>query len=109
MLIQIPVFIALYNALQNAIEMRHAPFLFWIQDLSAKDPLYISPIIMGASMVIQQKMTPTATDPAQAKMFLLMPVMFTFLFLSFPSGLVLYWLVNNVLSIAHQYYLNKKT
>ncbi len=109
MLIQIPVFIALYNALQNAIEMRHAPFLLWIQDLSAKDPLYISPIIMGASMVIQQKMTPTATDPAQAKMFLLMPVMFTFLFLSFPSGLVLYWLVNNVLSIAHQYYLNKKT
>ena len=109
MLIQIPVFIALYNALQNAIEMRHAPFLFWIQDLSAKDPLYISPIIMGASMVIQQKMTPTATDPAQAKMFLLMPVMFTFLFLNFPSGLVLYWLVNNVLSIAHQYYLNKKT
>jgi YidC/Oxa1 family membrane protein insertase len=109
MLIQIPVFIALYNALQNAIEMRHAPFLLWIQDLSAKDPLYISPIIMGASMVIQQKMTPTATDPAQAKMFLLMPVMFTFLFLSFPSGLVLYWLVNNVLSIAHQYYLNKNT
>jgi YidC/Oxa1 family membrane protein insertase len=109
MLIQIPVFIALYNALQNAIEMRHAPFFLWIQDLSAKDPLYISPIIMGASMVIQQKMTPSAADPAQAKMFLLMPVMFTFLFLNFPSGLVLYWLVNNVLSIAQQYYLNKKS
>jgi YidC/Oxa1 family membrane protein insertase len=108
MLIQIPVFFALYNALQNTIEMRHAPFILWIRDLSAKDPLYISPIIMGASMVIQQKMTPTAADPSQAKMFMLMPIMFTFLFLNFPSGLVLYWLVNNVLSIAHQYYLNKK-
>jgi len=109
MLIQIPVFIALYNALQNGIEMRHAPFFFWIMDLSAKDPIYITPLIMGATMVIQQKMTPTAADPTQAKMFLLMPVMFTFLFLSFPSGLVIYWLINNVLSIAHQYYLNKKT
>jgi YidC/Oxa1 family membrane protein insertase len=108
MLIQIPVFIALYNALQNGIEMRHAPFFLWIMDLSAKDPIYITPIIMGATMFLQQKMTPTAGDPAQAKMFLLMPVMFTFLFLSFPSGLVLYWLINNVLSIAHQYYLNKK-
>lgn len=108
MLIQIPVFIALYNALQNAIEMRHAPFFLWIKDLSAKDPIYITPLIMGASMVIQQKMTPTAADPTQAKMFMLMPIMFTFLFLNFPSGLVLYWLVNNVLSIAHQYYLNKK-
>ncbi len=108
MVIQIPVFIALYNALQNGIEMRHAPFFLWIMDLSAKDPIYVTPIIMGATMVIQQKMTPTAADPAQAKMFLLMPVMFTFLFLNFPSGLVLYWLVNNVLSIAHQYYLNKK-
>jgi YidC/Oxa1 family membrane protein insertase len=109
MLIQIPVFIALYNALQNGIEMRHAHFFLWITDLSAKDPIYITPLIMGATMVIQQKMTPTAADPTQAKMFLLMPVMFTFLFLNFPSGLVLYWLVNNVLSIAHQYYLNKKT
>ena len=109
MLIQIPVFIALYNALQNGIEMRHAHFFFWITDLSAKDPIYITPLIMGATMVIQQKMTPTAADPTQAKMFLLMPVMFTFLFLNFPSGLVIYWLINNVLSIAHQYYLNKKT
>lgn len=109
MLIQIPVFIALYNALQNGIEMRHAPFFLWITDLAAKDPIYVTPIIMGATMFIQQKMSPTAGDPAQAKMFLLMPVMFTFLFLNFPSGLVLYWLVNNVLSIAHQYYLNKKT
>jgi YidC/Oxa1 family membrane protein insertase len=108
MLIQIPVFIALYNALQNTIEMRHAPFFLWIQDLSAKDPIYITPLIMGATMVIQQKMTPTAADPAQAKMFLMMPVMFTFLFLNFPSGLVLYWMVNNILSIAHQYYMNEK-
>ncbi len=108
MLIQIPVFIALYNALQNAIEMRHAPFLLWIKDLSAQDPIYITPLIMGATMVLQQKMTPTAADPTQAKMFMLMPVMFTFLFLNFPSGLVLYWLVNNVLSIAHQYYLTKR-
>jgi YidC/Oxa1 family membrane protein insertase len=108
MLIQIPVFIALYNALQNGIEMRHAPFFLWIKDLAAKDPIYITPLIMGATMVLQQKMTPTAADPAQAKMFLLMPVMFTFLFLNFPSGLVIYWLINNVLSIAHQYYVNKK-
>jgi YidC/Oxa1 family membrane protein insertase len=108
MLIQIPVFIALYNALQNAIEMRHAPFFWWIKDLSAKDPIYITPLIMGATMVLQQKMTPTSADPTQAKMMMLMPIMFTFLFLNFPSGLVLYWLVNNILSIAHQYYMNKK-
>ena len=108
MVIQIPVFIALYNVLQYTFEMRHAPFFLWIQDLSAKDPIYFTPLLMGATMVIQQKMTPTAADPTQAKMFMLMPVMFTFLFLSFPSGLVLYWLVTNVLSIAHQYYLNKK-
>ncbi len=108
MVIQIPVFIALYNALQYTIEMRHAPFFLWIRDLAAKDPIYITPLIMGATMVLQQKMTPTAADPTQAKMFLLMPVMFTFLFLNFPSGLVIYWLVNNVLSIAHQYYLNKR-
>ncbi|NWF93078.1 MAG: membrane protein insertase YidC [Syntrophaceae bacterium] len=108
MLIQIPVFIALYNALQNAIEMRHAPFFLWIRDLSAKDPIYITPLIMGATMVIQQKMTPSAADPAQAKLFMLMPIMFTFLFLNFPAGLVLYWLINNVLSIGHQYYLNRR-
>ena len=109
MVIQIPVFIALYNALQNAIELRHAPFMLWVRDLSAKDPIYITPIVMGATMFIQQKMTPTAADPTQAKLFLLMPIMFTFLFLNLPSGLVLYWLVNNVLSIAHQYYfMNKK-
>ena len=109
MLIQIPVFFALYNALLNGIEMRHAAFFLWIVDLSAKDPIYVTPIVMGATQFIQQKMSPTTGDPAQAKMFLLMPVMFTFIFLNLPSGLVLYWLVNNVLSIGHQYYLNKNT
>jgi YidC/Oxa1 family membrane protein insertase len=83
--------------------------MLWISDLSAKDPIYLTPLVMGATMVIQQKMTPSAADPAQAKLFMLMPIMFTFMFLSFPSGLVLYWLVTNVLSITHQYYLNKMT
>ncbi len=105
--IQIPVFIALYQLLSYAIELRHAPFVWWIQDLSAKDPYYITPIIMGATMLIQQKMTPAMGDPMQQKMMMLMPVVFTFLFLSFPSGLVIYWLINNVLSIGQQYYINK--
>jgi YidC/Oxa1 family membrane protein insertase len=107
-LIQIPVFIALYNVLQNTFDMRHAPFFWWIRDLSAKDPILITPLIMGATMVIQQKMTPSSAELAQAKMMMLMPILFTFLFLNFPSGLVLYWLVNNALSIAHQHYLNKR-
>lgn len=107
-LIQIPVFFALYRVLLNSIELRHAPLVsYWINDLSSKDPTYISPLLMGASMFIQQKMTPTVGDPAQAKIMLMMPVIFTFMFLSFPSGLVLYWLVTNVLSIAQQYYINK--
>ena len=108
LLIQFPVFIALYRVLLNSIELRHAPFIpFWINDLATKDPTYISPIIMGASMFVQQKMTPTTGDPTQAKMMLLMPVIFTFMFLNFPSGLVFYWLVNNILSICQQYYINK--
>jgi len=106
-IIQIPVFIALYQLLSYAIELRHAPFFWWIQDLSAKDPYYITPIVMGATMLIQQKMSPPMGDPMQQKMMLLMPVVFTFLFLNFPSGLVIYWLVNNVLSIGQQYYINK--
>jgi YidC/Oxa1 family membrane protein insertase len=105
--IQIPVFIAFYQLLSYAIELRHAPFFGWIQDLSAKDPYYITPIIMGATMLIQQKMTPAMGDPMQQKMMLFMPVVFTFLFLNFPSGLVIYWLINNVLSIGQQYYINK--
>lgn len=108
MLLQIPVFIALYNVLSNAIELRGAPFILWIKDLSAKDPYYILPIVMGISMVIQQKMTPSTMDPTQAKMMMLMPIVFTFLFLTFPSGLVIYWLVNNILAIIQQYYANKK-
>lgn len=108
MVIQIPVFIALYNVLSNAIEFRHAPFYWWIKDLSAMDPYYIMPIAMGISMLIQQWMTPsTATDPLQAKMMYAMPIIFTFMFLSFPSGLVIYWLVNNVLSIAQQGVTNR--
>lgn len=108
MLLQIPVFIALYNVLAKAIELRGAPFALWITDLAVKDPYYVLPITMGATMVLQQKMTPSTMDPAQAKIMMFMPVIFTFMFLSFPSGLVLYWLVNNVLGIAQQYYINKK-
>ena len=108
MLLQIPVFIGLYNTLLYAIELRHSPFFWWIQDLSAKDPYYITPIIMGATQFIQQKMTPTTGDPMMAKMMLIMPIVFTFIFLNFPAGLVIYWLLNNVLSIGQQIYINKK-
>ena len=107
MLVQIPVFFGLYRALMYSIELRHAPFMFWITDLSAKDPYYVTPIVMGVTMFIQQKMTPSNMDPVQAKMMLALPVVFTFMFLSFPSGLVVYWLVNNVLTIAQQSYINK--
>ena len=82
--------------------------MLWIQDLSAQDPYYITPVLMGASMFIQQKMTPTAGDPTQAKVMLAMPIIFTFLFLKFPSGLVLYWLVNNVMQIFQQLYIDKR-
>jgi YidC/Oxa1 family membrane protein insertase len=108
MLIQIPFFFALYKVLLIAIELRSAPWTLWIQDLSVKDPYYILPIVMGISMVAQQKMTPAAGDPRQRKMMMFMPVIFTFLFLNFASGLVLYWLVNNLLSIAQQLYVNMK-
>ena len=108
MLLQIPVFFALYKVLMIAIELRGAPFMLWITDLSSKDPYYILPIVMGVTMVIQQKMTPTSMDPKQNKMMMLMPVVFTFMFLKFASGLVLYWLVNNVLSIIQQFYTNRK-
>ncbi len=115
MVIQLPVFIALYNVLGYAIELRHASFIstvpftniVWLADLSTKDPLLITPLVMGATMFIQQKMTPSAGDPAQAKMMMFLPLIFTFMFLNFASGLVVYWLVNNVLSIAQQYYTNK--
>jgi YidC/Oxa1 family membrane protein insertase len=108
MLVQIPVFFALYKVLLDAIALRHAPFMLWITDLSAKDPYYITPLLMGASMFVQMKMTPASTDPLQAKIFTFMPVIFTFLFLNFPSGLVIYWLVNNLLTIAQQTYINRR-
>ncbi len=121
MVLQIPVFFALYRVLYSSIAMRHAPFLWWINDLSAPDRLPVGfqipylgglpvlTILMGISMFLQQKMSPTSVDPRQEKMMLMMPVVFTVFFVNFPSGLVLYWLVNNVLSIGQQYYINKKT
>ncbi len=108
MLIQIPVFFALYKVLLVAIELRSAPFIFWIQDLSEKDPYYILPIIMGVTMFIQQKMTPTTMESQQQKIMTYLPIVFTFLFLKFPSGLVLYWLVSNLLSIMQQHFVNRK-
>ena len=107
MIVQIPVFFALYKALMFSIELRHAPFFLWITDLSDKDPYYVTPVIMGVTMFIQQKMTPSQMDPVQQKMMLALPVVFTFMFLGFPSGLVLYWLVNNILTIGQQMYINK--
>jgi YidC/Oxa1 family membrane protein insertase len=107
MFAQIPVFFALYKVLLESIALRHEPFIFWIQDLSAKDPYYITPIIMGVTMFIQQKMSPTTMDSQQAKIMLFMPIIFTFMFLNFPSGLVLYWLVNNILTITQQWFINR--
>lgn len=108
MLLQIPVFFALYKALLNSIELRQAPFFLWIRDLSDKDPCYITPLVMGASMFVQQKMTPAAGDPAQQKMMMFMPLIFTVMFLNFPSGLVVYWLVNNIISIGQQYFAQRE-
>lgn len=108
MLLQIPVFFALYKVLLVAIELRGAPFMLWITDLSVKDPYYVLPIVMGITMVVQQKMTPTTMDPKQAKLMMFMPVIFTFMFLNFASGLVLYWLVNNILGIIQQFFVNRK-
>jgi YidC/Oxa1 family membrane protein insertase len=118
MVVQIPVFFALYKALMFSIELRHAPFFFWINDLAGPDNLFGQlfglpfalgplPLLMGASMFVQQKMTPSQMDPMQAKMMLALPVVFTFMFLNFPSGLVLYWFVNNILTIGQQMYINK--
>jgi YidC/Oxa1 family membrane protein insertase len=102
MILQMPVFIALFNILNVAIDLRQAPLWLWITDLSLQDPYYVLPIVMGGSMVIQQKITPTTMDPAQAKIMLLLPVFMTFLFINFPAGLVLYWLTNNTLTIGQQ-------
>jgi YidC/Oxa1 family membrane protein insertase len=124
MIVQIPVFFALYRMLYEAVELRHAPFFLWINDLSAPDRLFsfnvsiplmeppygipVLTLIMGASMFLQQKMSPPMGDPAQAKMMMLMPVIFTFIFINFSSGLVLYWLVNNLVSIGQQYFIQKR-
>ncbi|MCE3222252.1 MAG: oxaA [Nitrospira sp.] len=102
MVLQMPVFVALFNILYMTIDLRQAPFMLWITDLSVQDPYYVLPIVMGATMVIQQKITPTTMDPTQAKIMLFLPVFMTFLFVNFPAGLVLYWLTNNVLTITQQ-------
>lgn len=107
-LVQIPVFIALYWVLVESVELRQAPWLFWIRDLSAQDPYYVLPLIMGVTMFIQQKLSPAPPDPIQAKVMMTMPIVFTGMFLFFPSGLVLYWIVNNTLSISQQWYITNK-
>ncbi|MFW6011019.1 MAG: membrane protein insertase YidC [Desulfosalsimonas sp.] len=125
MVVQIPVFIAFYRMLYEAIELRHAPFMLWINDLSSPDRLFrfdvsipfmappygipVLTVIMGATMFLQQKLSPPPGDPSQAKIMMFMPLIFTVIFINFPAGLVLYWLTNNVLSIAQQYYVTRKT
>lgn len=107
-LVQIPVFIALYWVLVESVQLRQAPFIFWISDLSAADPYHVLPIIMGITMLIQQKLNPAPPDPMQAKIMMFLPVAFTLLFMNFPAGLVLYWTVNNSLSILQQWYITRK-
>ncbi|MBR2513539.1 MAG: membrane protein insertase YidC [Halomonas sp.] len=106
-LVQMPVFIALYWMLLESVELRHAPFMFWIQDLSVKDPYFILPILMGISMYVQQLLNPTPPDPMQAKIMKMLPIIFTFFFLWFPAGLVIYWVVNNIISVAQQYVITR--
>ena len=108
MLLPIPIFIALYWVLFESVELRLAPFMFWIEDLAQMDPFFILPLLMGASTYYMQSLNPQVGDPMQQKMMKMMPIMFTVLFLFFPAGLVLYWLVNNVLSIAQQQFVYRK-
>jgi YidC/Oxa1 family membrane protein insertase len=107
-LVQMPVFIALYWVLLESVQLRHAPFMFWINDMSVKDPLFILPILMGISMFIQMQLNPAPPDPMQAKIMKIMPIMMTVFFLWFPAGLVLYWLVNNILSISQQWVITRQ-
>jgi YidC/Oxa1 family membrane protein insertase len=107
MLIQIPVFISLYWVLLSSVEIRNAPWILWIHDLAVPDPYYILPVIMAVSMWVQTKLNPTPPDPIQAKVMLYMPIIFSVMFFFFPAGLVLYWVVNNILSIAQQWQINK--
>ena len=108
MLVQIPFFIALYWVLLESVELRQAPWILWIDDLSIKDPFFVLPLIMGVSMFVQQKLNPPPPDPMQAKILMFLPVVFTVMFAFFPSGLVLYWVVNNLLSIAQQWVITKR-
>jgi YidC/Oxa1 family membrane protein insertase len=107
-LVQIPVFISLYWVLLESVELRQASFMFWLDDLSSKDPYYVLPLIMGVSMFVQQRLNPAPPDPVQAKVMMALPVVFTVFFAFFPAGLVLYWTVNNLLSIAQQWYITRK-
>ena len=107
-LMQMPIFLALYWVLVESVELRHAPWILWIHDLSAMDPWFILPLLMGASMFIQQQLNPQPTDPMQAKVMKFLPIIFTAFMLFFPAGLVLYWTVNNLFSMTHQYFVNKK-
>ena len=106
-LVQIPVFIALYWMLLESVELRQAPWILWITDLSAKDPYFVLPILMGITMLVQQRLNPTPPDPIQAKVMMALPFVFTVFFLFFPAGLVLYWITNNSLSIAQQWYITR--
>jgi YidC/Oxa1 family membrane protein insertase len=108
MLIQMPVFIALYWVLSESVELRHAPWILWITDLSVRDPLYVLPVLNGISMYVLQTLQPAPPDPTQAKVMKVMPVMFSFFFVFFPAGLVLYWTVNSVLSIAQQWVITRR-
>jgi YidC/Oxa1 family membrane protein insertase len=106
-LVQMPVFLALYWVLLESVEMRQAPFMLWINDLSSRDPYFILPLLMGITMFIQQRLNPAPPDPVQAKVMMALPIVFTVFFAFFPAGLVLYWFVNNLLSIAQQWRINK--
>jgi YidC/Oxa1 family membrane protein insertase len=109
MLLQIPVFFTIYRVLLNAVELQGSEWILWINDLSRMDPYYVLPILMGASMYFQQKLTPNNfTDPMQEKVFKFLPIIFTFFFVTFPAGLVLYWIVNNLFSIAQQFIVNQQ-
>ena len=107
-LVQIPVFIAFYWMLLETVEMRQAPFIFWIKDLSTADPYYVLPVLYGLTMLVQHRLNPTPMDPIQARVMLIMPIAFTFFFVFFPSGLVLYWFVNSALSITQQWYITRR-
>lgn len=106
--VQIPVFIALYWVLLASVEMRNAPWLGWVTDLAAPDPFYILPVVMAVTMFIQTRLNPTPPDPVQAKIMMIMPLVFSVMFIFFPAGLVLYWVVNNILSIAQQWVITRQ-